>query len=468
MKLGLLTGYSGRTVRLPLDGIKHAEKLGYDSVWTSEAYGSDAVSPAAWILANTSKIKVGTAIMQMPARTPTMAAMTAMTLAQLSGNRFIIGVGASGPQVIEGWHGVAYGRPVTRLKEYVQIMRRVFAREDALSFDGKEYQIPYKGPGATGLGKPLKSILHCETPIPIYAATLTPAGVQAAAEVADGFFPVWMDPDQYKVFQEPIEKGFKAAGGGKTLAQFDIAPFVAVNIGDDVKACMAPLREHMALYIGGMGAQGQELLHRLRDPARLRRCRPAGAGPLPRRQEGGGCRRRARGAGRCLPPGRSARPHPRPAAALDGGKQEGPRRHHADPPASARGARAGGQSRSVARASGDDTMIKRIPGSIPTRSKTVIHNGLVYTVTTAPTKSAPLYGQTKEALAIIDRSLADAGSDKSRILTATVFITDMSKKEEMNRAWDEWVDKANPPRRACIGAVLEGQDLVEILVTAAQ
>ena len=254
MKLGLLTGYSGRTVRLPLDGIKHAEKLGYDSVWTSEAYGSDAVSPAAWILANTSKIKVGTAIMQMPARTPTMAAMTAMTLAQLSGNRFIIGVGASGPQVIEGWHGVAYGRPVTRLKEYVQIMRRVFAREDALSFDGKEYQIPYKGPGATGLGKPLKSILHCETPIPIYAATLTPAGVQAAAEVADGFFPVWMDPDQYKVFQEPIEKGFKAAGGGKTLARFDIAPFVAVNIGDDVKACMAPLREHMALYIGGMGA----------------------------------------------------------------------------------------------------------------------------------------------------------------------------------------------------------------------
>jgi F420-dependent oxidoreductase-like protein len=257
MKLGLLMGYSGRAVRLPLDGIKHAERLGYDSVWTSEAYGSDAVSPAAWILANTSKIKVGTAIMQMPARTPAMAAMTAMTLAQLSNNRFIVGVGASGPQVVEGWHGVAYGRPVTRLKEYVQIMKRIFAREDALSFEGKEYQIPYNGPGATGLGKPLKSILHCETPIPIYAATLTPAGVQAAAEVADGFFPVWMDPDQYKVFQEPIEKGFKAAGGGKTLAQFDIAPFVAVNIGDDVKACMAPLKEHMALYIGGMGAKGK-------------------------------------------------------------------------------------------------------------------------------------------------------------------------------------------------------------------
>jgi F420-dependent oxidoreductase-like protein len=256
MKLGLLAGYAGRKINLPLDAIRHAEKLGYDSVWTSEAYGSDAIAPAAWILANTTTIKVGTAIMQMPARTPAMAAMTAMTLAQLSGNRFIVGVGASGPQVVEGWHGVAYGRPVTRLREYVQIMKRVFAREDALSFDGKEYQIPYKGPGATGLGKPLKSILHCEQPIPIYAATLTPAGVQAAAEVADGFFPVWMDPDQYGVFREPIEKGFKAAGS-KSLAQFDIAPFVAVNMGDDVKACMAPLRDHMALYIGGMGAKGK-------------------------------------------------------------------------------------------------------------------------------------------------------------------------------------------------------------------
>jgi F420-dependent oxidoreductase-like protein len=190
----------------------------------------------------------------MPARTPAMAAMTAMSLAQLSNNRFIVGVGASGPQVVEGWHGVPYGRPVTRLKEYVQIMKRIFAREDALSFDGKEYQIPYRGPGSTGLGKPLKSILHCEQPIPIYAATLTPAGVQAAAEVADGFFPVWMDPDQFHVFQEPIEKGFKAAGN-KTLRQFDIAPFVTASMGDDVKACMAPIRNHMALYIGGMGAK---------------------------------------------------------------------------------------------------------------------------------------------------------------------------------------------------------------------
>lgn len=257
MKLGMLVGYSGRKMNLPMEAILHAEKLGYDSVWTSEAYGSDAVTPAAWILAHTTRIKVGTAIMQMPGRTPAMAAMTAMSLAQLSGNRFIVGVGASGPQVVEGWHGVPYGRPVTRLKEYIAIMKQIFAREGELTFDGKEYQIPYAGPGATGLGKPLKSILHCEQPIPIYAATITPAGVAAAAEVADGFFPVWMDPEQYSVFAGSIEKGFAAAGGGKSLADFDIAPFVRVIVADDVAAAMQPLRDQMALYIGGMGARGK-------------------------------------------------------------------------------------------------------------------------------------------------------------------------------------------------------------------
>ncbi|MGE0768917.1 MAG: LLM class F420-dependent oxidoreductase [Hyphomicrobiaceae bacterium] len=255
MKLGMLISYSGRKLNLPIETIRQAESMGYQSVWTSEAYGSDAVTPATWILANTSRIKVGTAIMQMPARTPAMAAMTAMTLAELSNNRFMVGVGASGPQVVEGWHGVPYGRPVTRLREYIAIMQRIFAREAPLTFDGKEYQIPYAGPGATGLGKPLKSILHCEQPIPIYAATITPAGVAAAAEVADGFFPVWMDPEQYSVFAGPIEKGFAAAGGAKSLADFDIAPFVRAIVADDLVAAMQPLRDQMALYIGGMGAR---------------------------------------------------------------------------------------------------------------------------------------------------------------------------------------------------------------------
>ncbi len=256
MKLGILTGYSGRDMGLPMELILHAEKLGFDSVWTSEAYGSDAVSPAAWILAHTSRIKVGTSIMQMAGRTPACAAMTAMTLAQLSGNRFIVGVGASGPQVVEGWHGVRYGRPVTRLKEYIAIMKQVFAREGPLVFEGKEYQIPFRGEGATGLGKPLKSILHTSAPIPIYAATLTPAGVEAAAEVADGFFPIWLDPGQPSVFREPMDKGF-ARAGGRLPASFDVAPFVSAIMGADVKACMAPIQEYMALYIGGMGARGK-------------------------------------------------------------------------------------------------------------------------------------------------------------------------------------------------------------------
>ena len=255
MKLGMIAGYSGAKINLPMEAIKHAEACGYHSVWTSEAYGSDAITPAAWILANTTRIRVGTAIMQMPARSPAMAAMTAMTLAQLSGNRFIVGLGASGPQVVEGWHGVPYGKPVTRLREYVQIMRQIFAREGALVFEGKEYQLPYTGPGATGLGKPLKSILHCGGNIPIYGATITPNGVQAAAETCDGFFPLWMDPDQYHVFREPIEKGFAQAAGDKTLADFDIAPFVTCIIGDDVAQCMMPIRSSMALYIGGMGAR---------------------------------------------------------------------------------------------------------------------------------------------------------------------------------------------------------------------
>ncbi len=254
MKLGILSGYSGRSINIPIDHIKRAEDLGYDSIWTAEAYGSDAVTPATWILAQTTKIRVGTAIMQMPARSPAMAAMTAMTLSELSGGRFICGLGASGPQVVEGWHGVPYGKPVTRLKEYIQIMKQIFAREAPATFEGEMYQLPYTGAGATGLGKPLKSIMHSTHDIPIYAATITPRGVSAAAEVADGFFPIWLDPEKYSVFQKDIDAGFSAAGD-KSLMDFDVSPFVTCIIGDDVEACMQPIRGSMALYIGGMGAR---------------------------------------------------------------------------------------------------------------------------------------------------------------------------------------------------------------------
>jgi F420-dependent oxidoreductase-like protein len=253
MKLGLLCGYGGKVINLGMDRIKHAESLGYDSVWTAEAYGSDAVTPATWILANTNKIKVGTAIMQMPGRSPAMTAMTAMTLNQLSNGRFILGLGASGPQVVEGWHGQAYGRPVTRIKEYVSIVKQIMAREGPVEHKGFHYSLPYDGEDGTGLGKPLKSILQADTSIPIYTASITPAGLAGSAEVADGVFPIWMNPDRFDVLEGPIQKGLDKAG--KTMLDYDIAPFVTCIMGDDIDACRQPIKGSLALYIGGMGAR---------------------------------------------------------------------------------------------------------------------------------------------------------------------------------------------------------------------
>jgi len=260
MKLGFLLGYSGKHIHMPIELIQQAESMGYDSVWTAEAYGNDAVTSAAWVLANTSKIRVGTAIMQMPARTPAMCAMTAMSLDQLSGGRFIVGLGASGPQVVEGWHGVPYGKPVTRTKEYIQIMRKIFEREGPVEFDGQIYQMPNQSEGTTGLGKPLKSILAA-TDIPIYTASITPAGLRCAGEVADGVFPVWMDPNKYDVLGESIEQGFEKAGNGKSLKDFGIAPFVTVAMNDDLDAAYDALRPWLALYIGGMGAKNKNFYH---------------------------------------------------------------------------------------------------------------------------------------------------------------------------------------------------------------
>ena len=255
MKLGLMLGHSGRKLELPMDMVLEAEKLGFDSCWTAEAYGSDAVSTAAWILAKTTRIRAGTAIMQIPARAPTMAAMTAMSLDHLSGGRFIVGLGPSGPQVVEGWYGASYDKPLTRQREYIEIMRMVFARQAPVAYSGVHYQLPYRGPGSTGLGKPLKSILHCERKIPIYTASLQPKPVAMSAELADGFFPAWMNPDRFDVFAPSIEEGLAKAGGGKTLANFDVAPIVMVMLGDDVEACRIPVKAMLALYVGGMGAR---------------------------------------------------------------------------------------------------------------------------------------------------------------------------------------------------------------------
>ncbi len=255
MRLGLMVGYSGAQIAIDMNLIKEAERLGFDSVWTAEAYGSDAVSPLAWIAAQTTKIRLGTGIMQLPGRSPANTAMTAMTIDALSGGRMILGLGTSGPQVVEGWHGVAFDKPLTWLREYVQIVRKIFAREEALQFDGERYQIPYRGPGATGLGKPLKSIIHGRKDIPIYTGSMAPKSQTMAAELADGLLLTCMHPERFDVIEENLAEGFAKAGNGKSLKDFDIAPTVAVIIGDDLDACRAPLKQSLALYIGGMGAR---------------------------------------------------------------------------------------------------------------------------------------------------------------------------------------------------------------------
>jgi F420-dependent oxidoreductase-like protein len=257
MRLGLNLGYSGAGMSLNVDLVKRAEALGFDSVWSAEAYGSDAVTPLAYLAGQTEKIKLGTAIMQMPARTPAMTAMTAMSLDQLSGGRFILGLGPSGPQVVEGWHGVPYGKPLERTREYIQIIRQILAREKPLEHHGTHYDIPNTGPGTTGLGKPLKSILHGRSELPIFTASIGPAGIRTSGEVADGLIPVWMSPERSDLLLPPLEEGFKRAGSGKRLEDFRIAPFVTCVLGDDVEKCRLPIKGMLSLYIGGMGARGQ-------------------------------------------------------------------------------------------------------------------------------------------------------------------------------------------------------------------
>jgi F420-dependent oxidoreductase-like protein len=264
MRLGIMAGYSGAQINLPIDLIQEADRLGMYAVWTAEAYGSDAVTPLSWIGALTKNIHLGTAILQMPARTPANTAMTAITLDQLSGGRFLLGLGLSGPQVVEGWHGQPYGKPLAKTREYVHIVREIFKREKPLVHDGEYYQIPYQGADATGLGKPLKSIIHGRADIPIYLAAIGPKNVQLAAEIADGWLPIFFSPRHYDaVFKESVEAGFAAAGNGKSLQNFDIAPSVAVMMDDNLEVCWNALKPQLALYIGGMGARGKNFYYDL-------------------------------------------------------------------------------------------------------------------------------------------------------------------------------------------------------------
>ena len=255
MQLGITVDMSGAHPKLDIERALEAERLGFAEAWAGEAYGTDAVTPVAWILARTSRIKAGTGIMQIPARTPAMAAMTAISLQHLSGDRFLCGVGVSGPQVIEGWHGVAYGKPMLRTKEYIAIMRCILERSAPLEFHGEHYDIPYRGADASGLGKPLRSIAHGNPALKFYTASITPAGLRTAGEVADGVLPIFYSPEQPGIVTEPLLEGMRKAGRTPSLDDFDVAPYVRAKMGPDVAACRDAIRPELALYIGGMGAR---------------------------------------------------------------------------------------------------------------------------------------------------------------------------------------------------------------------
>lgn len=255
MRLGMLLRYKGESGGPDMERILEAERLGFESVWTGESWGCDTVTPLTWVLAQTTKLKAGAGIMQMSARTPACAAMTMMTLNAMSGGRFLMGVGPSGPQVIEGWHGEPFGKPLMRTREYIAILRNILERKEPLRHEGEHYQIPYAGEGATGLGKPLKSILHGDPSNPIYTASFSPAGLRTAGEVADGTLPIYMSPEQTDLITGPLLEGMAKADGTKTLADFDVAPYVRVSLGDDLQACRDAIRPELALYIGGMGAR---------------------------------------------------------------------------------------------------------------------------------------------------------------------------------------------------------------------
>lgn len=256
MKLGYNTGYwSAGPPATAVDAIAEAEKLGYDSIWTAEAYGSDCFTPLAWWGAATQNVKLGTAITQMSARTPAATAMAAITLDHLSGGRFILGLGASGPQVVEGWYGQPYPRPLARTREYVEIVRTILERKEPVEFSGNHYTMPY--PGGTGLGKPLKSTVHpLRNDIPIYLAAEGPKNVALSAEICDGWLPLFFAPKDSDWYRDKLQQGFDAAGK-EGWHDFEVPATAMIIPGEDVEKCADMVRPMLALYIGGMGAKGQ-------------------------------------------------------------------------------------------------------------------------------------------------------------------------------------------------------------------
>lgn len=247
LRLGLQLGYWGaQPPRDQTDLVVEAERLGYDSVWTAEAYGSDAFTPLAWLGARTSRIRLATGLTQISARTPASTAMTAATLDHLSGGRVILGIGVSGPQVVEGWYGQPFSKPLARTREYIDVMRLIWEREGPATYDGEHYPLPY--PGGTGLGKPLKITTHPRRPrIPICLGAEGPKNVALAAEVADGWLPIFYSPTH--------SHEMYAASLVHRPADFEVACTVSINIHDDVATALLPIKQSLAFYIGGMGAR---------------------------------------------------------------------------------------------------------------------------------------------------------------------------------------------------------------------
>ncbi|MDP6980969.1 MAG: LLM class F420-dependent oxidoreductase [Myxococcota bacterium] len=260
MKLGVQLGYWGaQPPTNHIEAAQQAENLGFDSVWTAEAWGSDAFTPLAWIGAHTQKVRLGTAVVQLSARTPTATAMAALTLDHLSNGRMILGLGVSGPQVVEGWYGQPFSKPLARTREYIGIIRKVLAREEPVSNDGPHYPLPYKGEGSWGLGKPLRSIVHpLRANLPIFMGAEGPKNIALATEIADGWLPLYTNPYRPEIYRPSL---------AAMNSDFEISQFVMVNMIDDLEVALAPVKAMLGFYIGGMGAKSRnfhmELMSRM-------------------------------------------------------------------------------------------------------------------------------------------------------------------------------------------------------------
>jgi F420-dependent oxidoreductase-like protein len=256
LKLGLNTGYwSAGPPPGAQEAVLEAERLGFDSIWTAEAYGSDCLTPLAWWGASTKTLKLGTAIVQMSARQPAATAMAAMTLDHLSGGRFILGLGVSGPQVVEGWYGMPFAKPLARSREYIGILRDIWARKGPVTADGEHYQLPL--PGGTGLAKPLKSSIHpLREDIPIYLGAEGPKNIAMCAELCDGWLAMLFAPEHQEPYVEALAEGFARAGARRTAEDFEVNATVPFVVSDDIDAAADALRPYYALYFGGMGAKG--------------------------------------------------------------------------------------------------------------------------------------------------------------------------------------------------------------------